>query len=76
MRQSSVGNWGWFEDVHGHESAFLPDLGGRKKDEEGNNDGGKGEGRRRNVVEPNMEAVAVVYSQVLMTRTRYHTCLV
>jgi hypothetical protein len=25
-RQSSVtgGNWGWFEDVHGHESAFLP----------------------------------------------------
>ena len=25
-RQSSItgGNWGWFEDVHGHESAFLP----------------------------------------------------
>lgn len=25
-RPSSVGNWGWFEDVHGHESAFLPGL--------------------------------------------------
>eukprot|EP01082_Thalassiosira_pseudonana_P006047 g5400.t1.1.5e174189 g5400 g5400.t1 contig2:463915-466254(-) len=47
MRQSSVGNWGWFEDVHGHESAFLPDLGGRKKDEEGNNDGGKGGGKKK-----------------------------
>lgn len=22
----SVGNWGWFEDVHGHESVFLPGM--------------------------------------------------
>ncbi|KAL7518206.1 hypothetical protein ACHAWX_003055 [Stephanocyclus meneghinianus] len=28
----SVGNWGWFEDVHGHESVFLP--GARDEGEE------------------------------------------
>ena len=31
----SVGNWGWFEDVHAHENAFLPGLssaGGRSRD--------------------------------------------
>lgn len=25
-RGTSVGNWGWFEDVHPHESGFLPDA--------------------------------------------------
>ena len=25
-KSGSVGNWGWFEDVHGHESAFLPGV--------------------------------------------------
>jgi len=24
----SVGNWGWFEDVHAHEGGFLPNTGG------------------------------------------------
>lgn len=24
--RASIGNWGWFEDVHGHESVFLPGL--------------------------------------------------
>ena len=31
----SVGNWGWFEDVHAHENAFLPGIssaGGRSRD--------------------------------------------
>ncbi|KAL7553396.1 hypothetical protein ACHAWF_016677 [Thalassiosira exigua] len=30
-QRNSAGNWGWFEDVHGHESAFLPDTSGAKE---------------------------------------------
>ena len=33
--RASIGNWGWFEDVHGHESVFLPGL---KLDGEGRGD--------------------------------------
>lgn len=39
---NSVGNWGWFDDVHGHESAFLPDMAGggnRRGSANGNNRG-------------------------------------
>jgi hypothetical protein len=50
-RQSSVtGNWGWFEDVHGHESAFLPGFsaslsgGGGESLSGGNN---KGDGKEK-----------------------------
>lgn len=28
--RGSLANWGWFEDVHVHESGFLPDLGAPK----------------------------------------------
>jgi hypothetical protein len=24
--RASIGNWGWFDDVHGHESVFLPGM--------------------------------------------------
>lgn len=52
-RQSSVtGNWGWFEDVHGHESAFLPGLsvslsGGGGESLGGENNKGNGKEKRK-----------------------------
>jgi hypothetical protein len=51
-RQSSVtGNWGWFEDVHGHESAFLPgfsaSLGGGGESLSGGNNKGDGKEKKK-----------------------------
>lgn len=53
--RASIGNWGWFEDVHGHESVFLP---GMKLDEGDELKGGKGEKKKGGLLQMGSELMS------------------
>lgn len=53
--RASIGNWGWFEDVHGHESVFLP---GMKLDEGDEPNSGKSEKKKGGLLQMGSELMS------------------
>lgn len=53
--RASIGNWGWFEDVHGHESVFLP---GMRLDEADEQKGEKGYKKKGGLLQMGSELIS------------------
>jgi hypothetical protein len=70
----SVGNWGWFEDVHGHESVFLPGMMPMPEGEEGG-DGGKAGKKKGGLLQMGSELMSsTLYSVIEPHRGELKIC--
>lgn len=71
--RASIGNWGWFEDVHGHESVFLP---GMKLDEGDEQKGDKSEKKKGGLLQMGSELMSSgpLLSNIEPQRGEYMNC--